>query len=74
MAIHGHLPRIAKPKLKLMRWTEARELVKIDMNHFLGFSCSGDESLADELPASMFRHDDGKPDYVKSPHFRRGDV
>src|SRR6266851_7174756 len=36
----------------------------------------GKESFADELPASTFRRDsgDGIPDYVKSPHFRRGNA
>jgi hypothetical protein len=29
MAIHEHLPRIAKPELKLMGWTKARELVRV---------------------------------------------
>jgi hypothetical protein len=29
MAIHEHLPRIAKPELRLMGWTKARELVKL---------------------------------------------
>src|SRR5712692_74335 len=31
------------------------------------------KSFADELSASMFRRD-GIPDYVKSPHFRRGNA
>ena len=29
MAIHEHLPRIAKPELKLVGWTKATELVKV---------------------------------------------
>ena len=29
MTIHEHLPRIAKPELKLVGWTKATELVKV---------------------------------------------
>jgi len=28
-AVHEHLPRIAKPELRLMGWTKARELVRM---------------------------------------------
>ena len=40
MAIHEHLPRIAKPELKLARWTKARELVKVARKEGREFDCA----------------------------------
>ena len=40
MAIHEHLPQIAKPELKLMGWTKARELVKVARREGQTFDCA----------------------------------
>ena len=40
MAIHEHLPRIAKPELRLMGWTKARELVKVARKEGQEFDCA----------------------------------
>ena len=39
-AIHEHLPRIAKPELKLMGWTKARDLVKVARREGEKFDCA----------------------------------
>jgi hypothetical protein len=40
MAIHEHLSRIAKPELRLMGWTKARELVKVARRDGQKFDCA----------------------------------
>jgi hypothetical protein len=55
MAIHEHLPRIAKPELRLMGWTKARELVKVARREGQEFDCAPWVHKAGSMPREEFR-------------------
>ena len=58
MAIHDHLPKIAKTELKLMGWTKARELVKVvRSNNGRDFDCAPWVHKAMELPREEFKRE-----------------
>jgi hypothetical protein len=61
MAIHEHLPRIAKPELKLMGWTKARDLVKVARREGEKFDCApwvhkASSMLREEFKQEVVRH------------------
>ena len=57
MAIHEHLPRIAKPELRLMGWTKARELVKVARREGQKFDCAPWVHKASSMPREEFKHE-----------------
>ena len=57
MAIHEHLPRIAKPELKLMGWTKARELVKVARRDGQRFDCAPWVHKANSMPREEFKQE-----------------
>jgi hypothetical protein len=57
MAIHEQLPRIAKPELKLMGWTKARELVKVARKEGQGFDCAPWVHRASSMPREEFKQE-----------------
>jgi hypothetical protein len=57
MAIHEHLPRIAKPELKLMGWTKARELVKVARREGQEFDCAPWVHKASSMPREEFKQE-----------------
>jgi hypothetical protein len=57
MAIHEHLPRIAKPELRLMGWTKARELVKVARREGQQFDCAPWVHKASSMPREEFKHE-----------------
>ena len=57
MAIHEHLPRIAKPELRLMGWTKARELVKVARKEGQEFDCAPWVHKASSMPREEFKHE-----------------
>ena len=57
MAIHEHLPRIAKPELKLMGWTKARELVKVARREGQEFDCAPWVHKANSMPRDEFKQE-----------------
>ena len=65
MTIHQHLPRIAKPDLKLVGWTKATELVKVarrDGERFESAIClhKARSMLTEEFKREVDRHLTGK--------------
>ena len=57
MAIHEHLPRIAKPELKLMGWTKARELVRVARREGQRFDCAPWVHKASSMPREEFKQE-----------------
>jgi hypothetical protein len=57
MAIHEHLPRVAKSELKSMGWTKARELAKVARRNGSDFDCAPWVHKALELPREEFRQE-----------------
>src|SRR5216683_7355711 len=57
MAIHEHLPRIAKPELRLMGWTKARELVKVARREGQEFDCAPWVHKAGSMPREEFKEE-----------------
>ena len=57
MAIHEHLPRIAKPELRLMGWTKARELVKVARREGQRFDCAPWVHKASSMPREEFKQE-----------------
>jgi hypothetical protein len=57
MAIHEHLPRIAKPELRLMGWTKARELVKVARRDGQEFDCAPWVHKASSMPREEFKQE-----------------
>ena len=57
MAIHEHLPRVAKAELRLMGWTKARELAKVARRDQQGFDCAPWVHKAQELPREEFKRE-----------------
>jgi len=57
MAIHEHLPRIAKPELRLMGWTKARELVKVARREGQEFDCAPWVHKASSMPREEFKQE-----------------
>jgi hypothetical protein len=57
MAIHEHLPRIAKPELRLMGWTKARELVKVARRDGREFDCAPWVHKASSMPREEFKQE-----------------
>ena len=57
MAIHEHLPRIAKPDLRLMGWTKARELVKVARRDGQEFDCAPWVHKASLMPREEFKQE-----------------
>jgi hypothetical protein len=57
MAIHDHLPQIAKPELRLMRWTKARELVKVARREGQRFNCAPWVHKASSMPREEFKQE-----------------
>jgi hypothetical protein len=65
MTIHEHLPRIAKPELRLMGWTKARELVRVARTEGLDFDCApwvhkASSMRREEFKQEVERHLTGK--------------
>jgi hypothetical protein len=57
MAIHEHLPRVAKADLRLIGWTKARELAKVASRERQVFDCAPWVHKARELPREEFRRE-----------------
>src|SRR5205085_2655728 len=57
MAIHEHLPKIAKPDLKLVGWSKATELVKVARRDREQFDCATWLHKATELPKEEFKRE-----------------
>jgi hypothetical protein len=57
MAIHEHLPRIAKPDLKLVGWTKATELAKVARRDRDRFDCATWLHKAREMPKEEFKRE-----------------
>ena len=57
MTIHEHLPRIAKPELRLMGWTNARELVKVARREGQRFDCAPWVHKASLMPREEFKQE-----------------
>jgi hypothetical protein len=57
MAIHEHLSRIAKPELRLMGWTKARELVKVARRDGQKFDCAPWVHKASSMPREEFKQE-----------------
>jgi hypothetical protein len=57
MAINEHLPRIAKPELRLMGWTKARELVKVARRAGQTFDCAPWVHKASSMPREEFKQE-----------------
>jgi hypothetical protein len=57
MAIHEHLPKIAKTDLRSMGWTKARELVKVARKDGQSFDCAPWVHKAKELPRDEFKRE-----------------
>jgi hypothetical protein len=57
MAIHEHLPRIAKPELRLMGWTKARELVRVARRDGQEFDCAPWVHKASSMPREEFKQE-----------------
>jgi hypothetical protein len=57
MAIHEHLPRIAKADLRSMGWTKARELAKVARRERQEFDCAPWVHKAQELPREEFKRE-----------------
>jgi hypothetical protein len=57
MAIHEHLPKIAKPDLKLVGWTKAIELAKVARRDGERFDCATWVHKANQLPKVQFKQE-----------------
>jgi hypothetical protein len=57
MAIHEHLPRVAKPDLRLVGWTKAIELAKVARRDGKRFDCATWVHKARELPKEAFKRE-----------------
>jgi hypothetical protein len=57
MAIHEHLPRVAKPDLKLIGWTKAIELAKVARREGKRFDCATWVHKARNLPKEAFKRE-----------------
>jgi hypothetical protein len=57
MAIHEHLPRVAKPDLKLVGWTKAIDLAKVARRDGERFDCATWVHKARELPKEAFKRE-----------------
>ena len=57
MTIHEHLPRIAKPELRLMGWTKARELVRVVRREGQDFDCAPWVHKASSMPREEFKQE-----------------
>src|SRR6202045_5148097 len=57
MAIHEHLPRIAKPELRLMGWTKARELVKVARREGQEFDGAPWLPISNSMPRDVFKQE-----------------
>jgi hypothetical protein len=57
MAIHEHLPKIAKPDLKMVGWSKATELVKVARRDREQFDCATWLHKATELPKEEFKRE-----------------
>jgi hypothetical protein len=57
MAIHEHLPRVAKPDLKQVGWAKAIELVKVARRDGERFDCATWLHKAREMPKEQFKRD-----------------
>jgi len=57
MAIHEHLPRIAKPKLRLMGWTKARELARVARREGQEFDCAPGCTRLSSMPREEFKQE-----------------
>jgi hypothetical protein len=57
MAIHEHLPRVAKPDLKLVGWTKAIELAKVARRDGERFDCATWVHKANQLPKVQFKQE-----------------
>ena len=57
MAIHEHLPRIAKNDLKLVGWRKATELVKVARREGKGFDCAPWVHKASTMPREEFKRE-----------------
>jgi hypothetical protein len=57
MAIHEHLSRIAKPELRRMGWTKARELVKVARRDGQKFDCAPWVHKASLMPREDFKQE-----------------
>ena len=57
MAIHEHLPRVAKADLRMMGWTKAKELAKVARREQQGFESAPWVHKARELPREEFRRE-----------------
>ena len=57
MAIHERLPRIAKPDLKLVRWSKAIELAKVARGDRKSFDCATGLHKAQKIPKEEFRRE-----------------
>jgi hypothetical protein len=57
MTIHEHLPRIAKPELRQMGWTKARELVRVARREGQDFDCAPWVHKASSMPREEFKQE-----------------
>ncbi len=57
MAIHEHLPRQARPQLKLVGWTKAAELAKVARSDGQRFDCATWLHKARALPKEEFKRE-----------------
>jgi hypothetical protein len=57
MAIHERLPRVPKPELKLIGWTKAAELAKVDRRDGQDFDCATWVHKAQEMPKEEFKRE-----------------
>ena len=57
MTIHENLPRIAKPELRLMGWTKARELVRVARREGQDFDCAPWVHKASSMPREEFKQE-----------------
>ena len=57
MAIHEHLPRIAKPELRLIGWTKASELVKVGRREGQRFDRAPWVHKASSMPREEFKQE-----------------
>jgi hypothetical protein len=57
MAIHEHLPKVAKPDLKVVGWSKATELVKVARRDRDQFDCATWLHKATELPKEEFKRE-----------------
>jgi hypothetical protein len=57
MAIHEHLPRIPKPRLREVGWSKATEMAKVARRDGKAFDCANWLHKANELPILDFKRE-----------------